>query len=342
MSELTLSEIILNARPESKPSSVKAYERILNKFINMPDNLGGVEWVENYEEIEKFIGDLKLAKTTERNYYVALMIYVEGINGGKFTDKWQTLPEYETYKNKVDFLNNEYKKAKEEKGATEKQLDNMVPREDILKALEGLIPEIRKIRSGLDWSSGGGAVNKENSRTFMCYVLAMIYMEMPVRNEIANLKVIGQRDYNKLIKNATEPIRDNFLIVRKDVSVIARHKYKTSDQYGSVETPLPKSLRPLINAWIKYRNVLEGEDKYLFPDLQPMPGSKSSTAELNLTKTLQRFFKKLIGKEISTTILAKIKFQSLVDKKSLDNLKEASAIRGTSLGTAGLVYANGE
>ena len=73
-----------------------------------------------------------------------------------------------------------------------------------------------------------------------------------------------------------------------------------------------------------------------------MPGSKSSTAELNLTKTLQRFFKKLIGKEISTTILAKIKFQSLVDKKSLDNLKEASAIRGTSLGTAGLVYANGE
>lgn len=333
-----LVEYIKKARPESKESSIKAYMGMINKFIEHPnfvDNPANETWIEDTEWIDHFLGEKGLKDSTLRNHYVALMVYCEGLNGGKYSDKWQDLDEYLHFKNKVDELN---KKLKEQPSITENQSKNIPEKKEIEDLLKKLTPEIRKIRNGMNYNTGLSSIENgpEKTKTFMAYVLISIYMSMEVRNEIATLTLMGRREYNKL------PEKDNnYIIVEKSKTTIMRHKYKTSNSKssgGAKETILSKELRALINAWIKWRNIKKGEK--LFPDLQVLKtDATSSTAELNLTKFLQRFFDKHLQKKVSTTLLAKMNIQDKISKDTLETINKISDTRGTSVSTITSTYA---
>tara|TARA_Y100000592_G_scaffold98102_1_gene170330 strand:- start:1307 stop:2317 length:1011 start_codon:yes stop_codon:yes gene_type:complete len=333
-----LVEYIQKARPESKESSIKAYMGMINKFIKHPnfvDNPADETWIEDTEWIDHFLGEKNLKDSTLRNHYVALMVYCEGLNGGKYSDKWQDLDEYLHFKNMVDKLNN---KLKLQPSITENQSKNIPEKKEIEDLLKKLTPEIRKIRSGMSWHSGLASIENglEKTKTFMAYVLISIYMSMEVRNEIASLILMGRREYNKLDEK-----NNNYIIVEKSKTTIYRHKYKTKDSKtagGVKENILSKELRALINAWIKWRDIKKGEK--LFPDLQVKKDeATASTAELNLTKFLQRFFDKHLQKKVSTTLLAKMNIQDKISKDTLETINKISDTRGTSVSTITSTYA---
>lgn len=333
-----LVEYIQKARPESKESSIKAYMGMINKFTQHPnfvDNPADETWIEDTEWIDHFLGSKNLKDSTLRNHYVALMVYCEGLNGGKYSDKWQDLDEYLHFKNKVDDLNN---KLKQQPSITENQSKNIPEKKEIEDLLKKLTPEIRKIRNGMSYTSGISSIENglEKTKTFMAYVLISIYMSMEVRNEIASLILMGRREYNKLNEK-----NNNYIIVEKSKTTIYRHKYKTKDSKtagGVKETILSKELRALINAWIKWRDIKKGEK--LFPDLQVKKDeATSSTAELNLTKFLQRFFDKHLQKKVSTTLLAKMNIQDKISKDTLETINKISDTRGTSVSTIASTYA---
>jgi hypothetical protein len=333
-----LVEYITKARPDSKESSIKVYMGMINKFTQHPnfvDNPADETWIEDTEWIDHFLGEKNLKNSTLRNHYVALMVYCEGLNGGKYSDKWQDLDEYLHFKKKVDDLNTN---LKNQPSITENQSKNIPEKKEIEDLLKKLTPEIRKIRNGMNHYTGIASIENgaERTKTFMAYVLISIYMSMEVRNEIATLKLVGRREYNKL------PEKDsNYIIVEKSKTSIIRHKYKTKDSKtagGVKETIISKELRALINAWIKWRNISKGEK--LFPDLQvKKDDATSSTAELNLTKFLQRFFDKHLQKKVSTTLLAKMNIQDKISKDTLETLNKISDTRGTSISTITTTYA---
>jgi len=327
-----LTEYILKARPDSAESSIKAYTRILQKFLKHPNFIGENDnetWIEDTEWIDKYIDGQEFTNSTRRNYYVALMIYCEGLNGGKYSQKWQELPEYLHFKNNADTLNDI---LKQNKGTTEKQAENMPSGDEIQELLKKMKPKIKEYRAGLDWSSK--TMPKDENNMFMAYVLINIYLELEVRNEIATLTLLGKREYNKM----KEP-NENFIILEKGKTNIIRHKYKTANAKSSGGTKineLSPNLKTIINQWIKYRNIQKGQK--LFPDLQPNEEAKTSTAELNLTKFLQRYFEKNLGKKVSTTLMAKMNIQEKIGKEAIETINKISKTRGTSQTTITTTY----
>tara|TARA_R110000787_G_scaffold3291_2_gene13070 strand:+ start:285 stop:1358 length:1074 start_codon:yes stop_codon:yes gene_type:complete len=334
---------IRSARPKSADSSVAAYSRIIKKFMdhkNFDENSYDQEWVQDIEWIDEKINSLNLKPTTERNYYVALMIITEGYNGGKYSNKWENLPEYLHFSNKTDELNKDYNnKVNSNNGLTESQAENLCSVDEIVAVLNKLTPNIRSYRAGLDWSSGPGAINKSESDTFMAYVLVSLYLELPLRNELASLIFITKRDMNAVPMDE----RQNYFIDNgKEGAEIIRYKYKTVAKHGPITIKLDKPLTQLLRTWIKYRNISKkivlDEHNFIFPDLQAKKGSTSSTAELNLTKNLNRFFILYLGKKISTTLLAKITTRDKVDPDTLQALALAATRRGTSMGVIANIY----
>ena len=336
-----IKEIIKFARPGSAESSINTYARIYTKFTDYADTFDGEmdpdEWVQDTDWVDERIESLNLKPTTQRNYYVALMIFTEGFNGGKYSNKWEQLPEYLHYKSKADALNKAYNEnVSKGGGITSGQKENMTELDEIIKMMESMTPTLRKIRSGLDWTSGPGAIARTDTDFYMAYVLISLYLELPLRNEVATLVYINQRDLNRI----PQDMRTNYLVdSKKDGVSIIRYKYKTSAVHGPITIKLEKELGSLVRGWIKWRNIQKTE--FVFPELQPSKDATVSTAELNLTKFLQRFFKSGIDKKISTTLLAKITTKNLIDKETLKKLAKAAMMRGTSLGVMGAIYAGG-
>ena len=317
-----VTEYILMARPKSAESSVKTYERLINKFTDhtsIVDNPEDTSWVEDINYVEKKLEKMNLKPTTLRNYYVALMIYVEGVNGGKFTDKWEQLSEYKYYKDKVDTINGEYKQNASENGATPKQQENMVSKQE-------LVDMLLKIRP----------LTATDNSLFMAYVLFNLYLEFPVRNELATLKLINKSRYNKLKKEKMNV--DNYIIVEKTKTSIIRNGYKTSKTHGEVVNVLSNEVKVILGKWLRDNKIKKNE--FVFPLLQPKGDATYSTAELNLTKLLQRVTDKYLGKKISTTILAKINISDKIDPEQLKLLMSLGRIRGTSLNNLAPIYAN--
>ena len=96
------TEIVLSARPNSAASSIKIYHGIYKKL----DCETEIEGIREYKKLNEWIQENIKNNSTKRNYFVVCMIITEAINGGKYTDKWAGLPEWQFYKSKVDELLN--------------------------------------------------------------------------------------------------------------------------------------------------------------------------------------------------------------------------------------------
>lgn len=356
-----LIEIIKTARPKSSDTSIKTYIRLIQKVkIGTPLGLNETEtyeWIDDLEPIkEYFIFNQEKIKTesTKRNYYVALMIYIEGINGGdQNSNEWSINPSWVYFNKEVNTINKQYMDKQKAGNLTESQIENMASKDDILK----MIKDLKKLLPS-------------NPSLHVPYVLFNIYMELPVRNEIATLKIIKKGPYNKMINDTgsfpndypggPSPF-DNYLMIDKNQMFIIRNSYKTSaSKNGGTKTDeLSKPLKRIINAYIKTlgpdalkydSSALDSENYRLFPTLYPKPDKNGnlpevSTPELNLTKLLTRTTEKYLdGKKISTTILAKLTSADLIANTPAQEVPQQlikiSDKRGTALNNLVPIYTN--
>ena len=335
----TLTQIIKIARPKSSDSSIKTYIRLIQKIkVGTPKGLNDAEsyeWIDDLDPIKEYFilnQDKIKTESTKRNYYVALMIYIEGINGGDHhSNEWSINPSWLYFNNEVNTINKKYMDKQKSGNLTESQTENMAEKKDILK----MINDLKKLLPS-------------NPSLHVPYVLFSIYMELPVRNEIATLKIIKKGEYNK-ITNDSEQTPENYLMIDKNQMFIIRNSYKTSaSKNGGTKTDeLSKPLKRIINAYIK---LLTNEDNKLFPTLYPKPDKDGnlpsvSTPELNLTKLLTRTTEKYLdGKKISTTILAKLTSADLIANTPAEEVPQQlikiSDKRGTSLNNLVPIYTN--
>jgi hypothetical protein len=344
-----LTEIIKTARPKSADSSIKAYNRLLNKMIlshpMLVDDYNSMDWVKdtefNYKTILGFgKGGEAPSDSTIRNYLVALMIYIEGINGGKANEgEWSNYEYYKFYENKVTELNDKLKKDKEANGLTTAQSEQFMDYKEFDKILDSMKKMAHKLMPKPSMGEGDNmkkqALETENYKYIMTYVLLKIYQELNIRNEIATLIYITKRDYNKLKKQ--KQANKNYIINEKSKITIIRNQYKTSEVHKTIELQVSKNLTTLLRKWIAIDNLKSGD--LFFKKLQPNEEAITSTPELNLTKFLQRQSEKYFNKKLSTTILAKI-YMSRPENQTAQGLINASNVRGTALNTLVPTYAN--
>lgn len=115
---------------------------------------------------------------------------------------------------------------------------------------------------------------------------------------------------------------DNFNYISGNKIVF--NKYKTSATYGQQIITLPKQLIKYINLHRKF-NYADSKSKYMF----------SSTEYPLAAISINSFLSDIVGKQINSNVFRKIYISDLFkSRKSLKEIKEQTALMGTSSGVA--------
>tara|TARA_R110000823_G_scaffold143329_4_gene273586 strand:+ start:218 stop:1276 length:1059 start_codon:yes stop_codon:yes gene_type:complete len=178
-------------------------------------------------------------------------------------------------------------------GITDLQKENMITYEELVKFMELVDDEIKvmkdkELKTHLDeWCI-------EDLKTLR--LLLRIYILYPSRNEYSTLKFIGLRDYNKL----KQP-EFNYVVLGQKKSYLSITNYKTSSKYNLkltelTDKPLLKMLRTLKNS-----RDIEGRENLFYLQKTGQPYDNN-----NLCSLMTKFSKKLINKNIGSTLIYKI------------------------------------
>jgi hypothetical protein len=334
---IEFSEYVRKARPNTKDSSIKVYYGIYKQLNDgiLEDGVKGHQ----YKIIEKYLNEKIKNSATRRNYYVVIMILTEAENGGKYTDKWATLPEWIFYKCEIDKLNNKIKATQKANGGlTDNQKENMATQGEVDLLMDKLgnvyvknmVRQWRKEKKDdvkhYDWPA-------KLREYHVAYVLFSMYLELPVRNELASLQYRWGKKY---LKNKKEELHNVCIWVPSEKRFyLVRNEYKTSDKYGRIETPLSSGLSKILyDYWEIYNN--QPLHLEFFPSLMT-----TKDPQLNLTKLLNRVSEDIIGKKISSRMMTKISISTPELASAVETLQQVADTRGTSVGVVANNYVVG-
>lgn len=309
-------DVIKEARPNLKDSSINIYVRNLNKLKKI-FNEKDYRFLENHEDVEKILEDLSYL--TVRNYYNAIIVLITALNGfdNELVDQYTVMR---------DELNEKYNKENTETNKiSSKQKQNFINYNEVVEMLNKMADDLRilKIKQKKD-------IGVKERTLLQIFVIFNIYLHIPLRNDVVDLIKITKREFNK--KTDDDKKVNNYIVFENNNMFFSIGKYKTDKTYSTKIIEIPKELQKVIRFWKKIS--IYNDSPYLFLSAT---GKKLTRNELS--QLMIRYSKLYLNDkaQLSTTILAKI-----VMSHHLGELKkkqeEMSKQRGTSINTINNIY----
>tara|TARA_R100001509_G_scaffold158515_1_gene123737 strand:- start:2865 stop:3854 length:990 start_codon:yes stop_codon:yes gene_type:complete len=310
---MDFKKIISDARPNIKESSLNMYNQNLKKIIGNTDN---IKELHKFEEIKEKIKDK--TDNTKRNYYNSIIVLLQA----KKTPS-KILRKYESER---DELNEKYDTVQSKGKLTEKDKKNFVSLNELKEMLKKMKKEItlKKLhKKPLEKFS------KEDKELYDGYFLFSSYLELPLRNDLADVEIITKNAYNQL--DDDDKKNKNFLVMQNGAGktyFLSLNNYKTNKKYDEKIIQIPKELMYTYRQYVAKQRPF----KYLITTRKGQKVTRNY-----FTQFLQKISKKYLDKSISTTLLRKIilsdKFAELNKEK-----EEMSHITGHSVSTMDKVY----
>ena len=276
---------IKKAKPHLAASSIKNYTIPIQKVcaaLDGKNTLDCLDKIRDTKKVLKFLEDKK--DTTKRNYLNALAVMLQ------IDDDFETDDAFKEYSEVRDELNEKLKEKRSTGEKTDKQKKNWLTEEEydeILAKYESMFKKKKILTSKPD------ELTKHEIQKIQDYVLLKLYKSIPSRNDFATIKILSQREYNK-IKNKN--IDDNLLITARDGYYFVINSWKTkktTEDKRRINVPLP--LQKLLKLLILKKN----NPDYLFHNTRSKPLSRNG-----LTKLFNAIFKQFYpDKQISTSLL---------------------------------------
>jgi hypothetical protein len=283
------------------PSTIKTYTNNITNLhvLCCPDeDFTSLEFLKDKDNVMKSMGERK--DSTKRNYINSA---IASLQATAFDDS--LLNHYESLR---DVLSASYINEKVmNKGKTETQVNVFkdVTKGDIDKLCERNPKEL-----------------VDDLPDYQMNMILNLYKEHPFRNELADVKVLKVREFYKV---NTPENKDNYLVVKNSGRKFefVFNTYKTSQKLGqkTVEVTNPL-ITSLIMTWLsQVRNIPLKEINYK-PFLCWKNGNPVSRNDLS--GWLRKYTQKHLGKNISTTLLAKFYSPVIKDRSNptADELKK--------------------
>jgi len=285
-------------------------ENTKNLYIKRLEKYNPLKFKSNEELLKKIQTDFT-NHNTQLGYFSAILAYYETTTID--TNKKENIKFWENERSKN---NDAYQKEKEDGILPKGQEQNMVKKSVITKL-------IKKTKEDLKL--------KPEKQLNQILIFLVNYSLYPFRNELATIKLGMMIDFNEEPEKYKE---GNWLIMSpKPFSLkYVFNEYKTAGKYQQrvIDIHNP-TIRNLYKKFLKTYDIKIGEPVFTLVNNEPMNN-------LNLTKTLQRYTEKTIGKKISTTILRKIYYGDKYNKEDFEKLKEDAKVAGHSVNTAQNIY----
>lgn len=298
-------------------STIKIYiSNIRNLFLMCHgdgEKFDNLEWLSDFKMIEDCLHHLK--PTTQRNYFNSVLVALHSQ-----VPKNQMLMKY--YEGKRDFLNFTAGRQMAKSGLTDSQKEVM---EKVSKTnIDALILSIDPVKI------------KHNHTDLMMYLVLQLHRLYPLRNELADMKIIKRRQFTKMSEE--EQKKENWMMIDATgkTGIFILNKYKTSRVHGTKTIQIDRTVMPIIRLWLRSRDIdiTEIKGDYMPPFLSYSNGNKLTRN--SLSHKLGEFTKEHLGAPISTTLLAKyyahnIKDLNNVTEEDIKIVQKQADIRGHSL-----------
>ncbi len=316
---MTLFEIVkknrLSVNPDIKDSSITMYccnIKKLSKFMNNGEIVEGIEWLKDFEKVKKKLNGEDLQYTSIRNYMNSAMIYLHCY------DEHDLIKIYTDYR---DELNHKYEESNASGTWSDKQGKNVATMDELKKLIQEIGEEIkfRKLKE----KGILGQINTYDRSLIQLYMILSVHIILPMRNDLAMMKVIKKQQYNGLTDEQKK--LNNYLVVERSNMFFVLNDYKTSRVYKEKIIVLPQELRRLMRFYLQ---LLPTTD-YLLTKNDGDPLSKNGLSQLLIKAT-----KKRLNKSISTCMLRKIylseKYSGIKDEMEKDSHNMCHSV-GTAL-----------
>ena len=295
-----LLEKIKKLKPNLKETSIKTYIAGMKKICKGldldHDKCDDIHFLKKREKVVDFLDTLP--KTTKKNLYIAIVVSLQSQD-----DKDEKLIEF--YTEHMTTLANQYEEYIKKQQKSEKQKENWIDYEEMVEILNRLLDRIKDKQIHKK-----DVLERSEYKLFQQYILLRTYLDIPIRNDFSDMKVIEEKEYDKI----REEHKGNWLITKNGLpKEFILHDYKTSGKYGMREIPINKSLSKMIKRWISINTsgffITKLNDK------------TASITPNGITKLLQDLFKREVNKNISTSMIRHI-VSSHIHKDSKRILEE--------------------
>jgi len=164
--------------------------------------------------------------------------------------------------------------------------------------------------------------------TLMKYLLLLIHIEIPLRNDLADAKLVSALPDK-------QDMSVNYLVVKKTGITLILNNYKTSKDLGSKTIPFPKELSKEI---LKYGDVIKRMSPhgwFLGKDGEDAPITRPT-----YTKLINSIFSG-DGVKVGSTQIRRAVVSDLykVEENETSTKQNLANVMGHSTKTAGMVYA---
>jgi hypothetical protein len=310
---------------DMKDTSLTAYLRNISKLAKgiTKKEFKTLAFLKEYKKVIDFIDDKSLS--SQRVSLASILVALSPSGRGKYKKGYEEVAKkYTRYlttqaKTYDDNIKTQRKSAK--------QKGNWATRAELEKVRKKYLSNIKRIgytQKDKDFKAGK---EKRHRELLQKYVVASLYLlHPPRRNSYANMKIISNKDYEKLSKGEME--NNNYLvIVSRNKKFFSFGNYKTSKKYGVVEKQVERKLNTVLNLWLKFN-----DSEYLLLNSR---GGKMTTN--GLTKFLQKTFAPT-GKKISSTMLRHIFVSEEFDPEVYKKMQEVAKDMGHSVAEQQEVY----
>ena len=301
---MDIEKEIREYNPKITDSSLATYTRQLKILKDKCDGDDEFEFLIE-KDPEEVLDCVSKNPNTRKTYLVSIITMLKILNA---PDEL-----IDIYKDEQDQAIEEVKDFYKSGEKSEKQKENWLEQEDLDK-----IVDLEKEEYFETANKNRGVLRPLKYLDMQNYILLKLYSKYPLRNDLANTKLIYKSQWNKL--GAKKQSTGNFLVINPKSAMLVLNKYKTAKTYGQKKIELPEDITELLNHFIKFRAKAGWNSEYLIQNKKQEPMSGNG-----ITKSFLRLFSKY-DKKISTSMLRHIILTGKFGEINEEKAKMADAI----------------
>jgi len=271
-----------------KDTSCKTYmsalSKIRNQILDKPEGkIKNTDFLQNFNKVMIIINKEKKI-TSKKNKLTAVLV---ALNSD--TPKNQEL--IDKYGNELKSLSDKYLVFLKTQKKTDTQNKNWIEYNELIQVVNTIMKNVKHH----EISKKDKLTNKEFD-LLQQYLILRTYIEFPLRNDFADMKILKLKEYRKL----TTENRDNYnylVILSNNKKQFHINQFKNKRFIGAKIMDIPKNLNRIINLWLKHNK----SGWYLVKTDRETPMNPNT-----ITKFLNKIFQKHTGKKISTSMLRHI------------------------------------
>lgn len=249
---------------------------------NDPPELNNTDFLKDYDKVISIIDNDKL--TSQKNRLTAILV---ALNSDDDKDN-QLIEKYGLH---LKLLSDKYVSFLKQQTKTKTQADNWISYNDLIKVINDIMDEVK-----LQKLNKKTELNNKQFDLLQQLVILSTYIAFPLRNDLADMKVLNKKDFSNLEKIQTD--KENYLIViSKTKKEFHINQFKNQKFMGSKILEVQPKLNKVINLWLKHN--LSGW--YLVKNDRKTPINPNG-----ITKYLNKIFMQFTKKKISTSMIRHI------------------------------------